>query len=66
MLHGGCKLKTGKSHLSSRSHITYLEISLKQTSNKSQENSLLGLPYNMRAGNPNNFCMALRQSAMIQ
>ena len=46
MLHGVCKLKTSKSHLSSRSHITYLEISLNQTSNESQENSLLGLiPY---------------------
>ena len=43
MLHGVCKLKTSKSHLSSRSHIMYIEISLKQTSNESQANSLLGL-----------------------
>ena len=46
IVHGVCKSKTSKSHLSSRSHITYLEISLEQTSKESQENSLLCLiPY---------------------
>ena len=46
IVHGVCKSKTSKSHLSSRSHITYLEISLEQTSKESQENSLLDLiPY---------------------